>query len=117
MEGHTSKYLRHKSWDIYPLQVILSSRHNIELKLPVLKRKWDKINEGYTDKYSKSFYLKKYIIKLLKDNKSYKEICKELLISKSYVSIIWKKYVNKTKKRKTRVDYPERGKNGKFIKN
>lgn len=70
----------------------LKKKSNI---LPVLERKWGKVDENYTSRYSTSKILKEKIINMLNDGVKNKDICNELKISPSYVSKINKNYVNK----------------------
>lgn len=70
----------------------LKKKSNI---LPVLERKWGKIDENYVSRYSTSKILKEKIINMLNDGVKNKDICNELKISPSYVSKINKNYVNK----------------------
>lgn len=57
-------------------------------RLDVLKRKWNKIPNTFSNRYKKSFYLKQLIIKLRKKGLKLKSISKKLKIDKSYISII-----------------------------
>lgn len=65
------------------------------LKLPVLKRKWDKIDETYVSRYVTSKIIREKIIKMLNDGMRNKDIAKQLNVSNSLVSKINKNYVNK----------------------
>ena len=65
------------------------------LKLPVLKRKWDKIDETYVSRYVTSKTIREKIIKMLNDGMRNKDIAKQLNVSNSLVSKINKNYVNK----------------------
>lgn len=70
----------------------LKKKSNI---LPVLGRKWDKIDETYVSRCGASKILKEKIIEMLNKNMRNKDISKELGVSSSYVTKINKKYVNK----------------------
>jgi ferredoxin-thioredoxin reductase catalytic subunit len=61
--------------------------------LPVLSRKWKKIDENYVSRYNTSKVLKEKIIKMLNKNMRNKDISSELGVSASYISNINKKYV------------------------
>lgn len=61
--------------------------------LPVLSRKWKKIDENYVSRYNTSKVLKEKIIKMLNENMRNKDISSELGVSASYISNINKKYV------------------------
>ena len=63
--------------------------------LPVLERKWGKIDENYVSRYTTSRILREKIIQMLNKGMRNKDISKELVISSSCVSKINKKYVNK----------------------
>ncbi len=76
---------------------ILTELKKKTVNLPVLKRKWDKIDETFVSKYTTSKILKKKIINMLNDGVKNKDICSELKISPSYVSKINKEYVNKSR--------------------
>ena len=65
------------------------------MMLPVLKRKWDKIDETFVSRNNTSKILKEKIINMLNKNMKNKDISLELGISPSYVSKINKEYVNK----------------------
>lgn len=64
-------------------------------KIPVLKRKWNKIDENFVSRYTSSKILKEKIIKMLNDNVRNKDISNELKISESYVSNIKKQICQK----------------------
>lgn len=57
-------------------------------KLPVLKRKWEKIDETFVSRYTTSKLLKEKVINMLNNGVKNKDICNELKISPSYVSKI-----------------------------
>ena len=76
---------------------ILTELKKKTVNLPVLKRKWDKIDETFVSRYTISKILKEKIINMLNDGVKNKDICSELKISPSYVSQINKKYVNKSR--------------------
>ena len=61
--------------------------------LPVLKRKWDKIDETYVSRYVTSKIIREKVIEMLKNNVRNKDISKQLGISSSLVSKINKNYV------------------------
>lgn len=63
---------------------------SIELNLPVLRRKWSRIDENRVSKYEKSEFNKKNVISLYKNGLTQKEICEKLSLSKGRVSIILK---------------------------
>ena len=65
------------------------------IKIPVLKRKWNKIDENFVSRCISSKILKEKIIKMLNNNVRNKDISNELKISESYVSNIKNKYVKK----------------------
>ena len=61
--------------------------------LPILKRKWEKIDENYVSRYNTSKILKEKVIKMLNENMRNKDISSNLNVSPSYVSKINKMYV------------------------
>lgn len=63
--------------------------------IPVLERKWQKIDENYVSRYTISKILREKVIQMLNKNMKNKDISLELGISPSYVSKINKEYVNK----------------------
>ena len=63
--------------------------------IPVLNRKWDKIDETYVSRCVTSKILREKIIKMLNDKMRNKDISEQLKVSTSLVSKINKKYVNK----------------------
>lgn len=64
-------------------------------ELPVLDRKWKKIDEDYISRYNTSKILKEKIIKMLNENMRNKDISNELGVSTSYISKINKEYVKR----------------------
>ena len=95
--GYDTKHVRFNKQDYCELYF---SDSNIvtELKkksntLPVLNRKWKKIDENYVSRYNTSKILKERIIKMLNENMRNKDISSELGVSTSYISKINKEYV------------------------
>ena len=66
------------------------------LNLPVLKRKWNKIDNNFVSRNVTSKLLKEKIIKMLKNGEKGKIISEKLKISQSLVSKIKKNYVAKS---------------------
>jgi ferredoxin-thioredoxin reductase catalytic subunit len=64
-------------------------------ELPVLDRKWKKIDEDYISRHNTSKILKEKIIKMLNENMRNKDISNELGVSTSYISKINKEYVKR----------------------
>ena len=63
-------------------------------ELPVLNRKWDKIDINLVSEQENSYILKENIIELRLQGLKYKEISSQLKVSDSYISRILKKYTN-----------------------
>ncbi len=76
--------------------ISLLKRKTVELDLPVLKRKWNKVSERDFDKRIPAKLIRK-VIKMYRNQKSFKEICKKLNINfdKAY-NIVYKYWIKKT---------------------
>lgn len=98
--GYDTKHVRLNKQDYCELY-FSDSKIITELKkksniLPVLERKWQKIDENYVSRYTTSKILREKVIQMLNKNMRNKDISKELGISPSCVSQINKKYVRKS---------------------
>lgn len=97
--GYEEKHVRHNKQGYSELCIsdsnILAELKKEAMTLPVLKRKWDKIDETFVSRNNTSKILKEKIINMLNKNMKNKDISLELGISPSYVSKINKEYVNK----------------------
>jgi len=66
----------------------------LNLKLPIMNRKWEIIDLNYISRNENAEYIKKQVIQLLLDGKKNKQICQILNVHKSTVSIIKKNYLS-----------------------
>lgn len=99
--GYDTKHVRLNKQDYCELYFsdskIITELKKKSNKLPVLERKWQKIDENYVSRYTTSKILREKVIQMLNKNMRNKDISKELGISPSCISQINKKYVRKSR--------------------
>jgi hypothetical protein len=80
------------TWNIANNEIITSLKNkSIECELPILKRKWDRIDENKISRYKKTKENREIIQKLLLEGKKNNDICKILNLKPSMVSQTIKK--------------------------